>query len=1120
MNKIYLILLGIFLMPFFLQAQSLTNYQKEEIIFSKIQQSLEHFESHAHEHAHQLPHFMHLDHVEIEDQKVVFFLDMPLDYLNEEYDEHVFEEISLHLFNSIPEGFNLTQFELLVKDEQQTYVPINNFSNEPPRTYPAEEIAVDPGLPIRASDNKALMKKINESKFRNPYLAQGQISGSLSGKTVWLSPGHGWLYYTSLTNYSTQRGNTNDMVEDFGSIEGINYYLIKYLTNAGANVWMVRERDVNENEVIVDNTEAGYSETGSWSSTTSTGYNPTNGLLDQANGYRYASTVNGAADATATWSATIPEKGWYWVSVLFRSNANRTVDARYRVDHAGGSTWVSKNQEVHGNTWGYLGQFYFEPGGPASVTLTNETSDPTASQVIIADAVRFGGGINGAAGAARDIVDCTTTSAGPTNKPRFEESARMYAPYQYYPTCRGDVTMRPHYAEYELAKGTATEQANAIYLAWHTNASANGTARGTVTYAYDGSNGSFPVTAGSYDLQGFIHNELINDIKGGWDATWNDRGVKYANFGEVRELSTMPGTLMEVAFHDNPDDALALTTPFFRDLAARAMYQGIVKFFNDRDGSPSVLTPEAPTHLVAKNSGTGQITLTWDAPPAAGSGPSWEIEGDAPTGYKVYVGTHGRAFADGVLATGNSYTVTGLSPGTTYFFRVSSVNSGGESFPTSVVPARTPTTGTAVPYVIVDGFDRIDRAGAIRKTSSGALVNLRRLFLERMNSFDYATEHAHALASCNPSIAFDGAQNEAVRDGDISLLPYTLVNWYLGEESTVDETFDNTEIAVVQNYLDAGGDIIVSGAEIGWHLGRGSSTALQQGFYNNYLKATYLGDDGGTYNFTGVAGQIFAGVAGSFDDNTNCYYDSEFPDRLGANGGSSVVLNYSGGTADGAAVAYKNTFGVVNFGFPLETVISTSTRNSLMCNAVSFLDPLFLDIESLELTGRNDGLINHLDWTTLNEQETDYFQVQSSKDGFNFSSIQKIAAAGNFEGELSYSYEDQPPFSKTYYRIQLVNLDGSISYSNVVVLTQKGYFGVDVFPNPATDFVRFELKSNYTGGVHLMIHDITGKLILEKQWEVNPNHQEIIPTHQYSAGLYTYTLTFNNQTESGKLIIQ
>jgi len=50
-----------------------------------------------------------------------------------------------------------------------------------------------------------------------------------------------------------------------------------------------------------------------------------------------------------------------------------------------------------------------------------------------------------------------------------------------------------------------------------------------------------------------------------------------------------------------------------------------------------------------------------------------------------------------------------------------------------------------------------------------------------------------------------------------------------------------------------------------------------------------------------------------------------------------VVLNYNGGTNDGAAVAYEGDYHLVYFGFPLETVVDPTIRNALICKAAKFL---------------------------------------------------------------------------------------------------------------------------------------------------------------------------------------
>ena len=728
------------------------------------------------------------------------------------------------------------------------------------------------------------------------------LTGALTGKTVWLSPGHGW--HNTGSGFITQRGTTNQVVEDFITAETVDYYLLHYLMNAGANVWSVRERDVNTSEIIVNNDQGApaYTETGTWSNGSIAGYGGT---------YRF-STAAAASTATAVFKPAVTTSGLYWVSVRFISGANRVTDARFAVTHAGGTATYTVNEEVHGDTWIYLGQFYFFAGGNYNITISNQSAD--VGQAVIADAVRLGGGIGG-------DPDCLNGGAA-SSRPRFEESARQYAQYQGNPVCREDVTVRPTYAEWELAKGVSTEINNAVYVALHTNA---GGGTGTETYRYNGAGSNPNITPGSTQLRDSIHKQVIADIRAGWRSTWTDRGVKTANFGELRELYDIPGTLVELAFHDLAADAADLKAPEFRRIAARAIYKGILKFFRYRDGIPLVFLPEEPTRVAAKNTTSAQIQLSWVAPVTGG------IYGGAATGYRVYVSTNGRGFDNPVEVTTTSYTFSG-TPGTTYYFKITAFNAGGESFPSSVVAARTPSGASTDKYLLVDGFSRLDAAAMLLKYESAALGNVRRMVLDKMNNYSYMVEHGNGFSNCN--IAFDGVQREAVSAGTVLLANYTGVDWFAGEESTIEKTLDATEKQLIKNYLNAGGRLLISGAEIGWDLGRSASPNVDLDFYNNYLKAIYVSDDAATYNFTGTP-DLLNGTTGTFGNGVNGYYDVDYADVINTNGGSDLVLNYSGGA--GAGIGYKGAFKVLYFGFPIEAITNDNVRNNLICQSVTYL---------------------------------------------------------------------------------------------------------------------------------------------------------------------------------------
>jgi Fibronectin type III domain len=90
-------------------------------------------------------------------------------------------------------------------------------------------------------------------------------------------------------------------------------------------------------------------------------------------------------------------------------------------------------------------------------------------------------------------------------------------------------------------------------------------------------------------------------------------------------------------------------------------------------GAAAPVAPSAPQSLAA-TAGSGSVSLTWTPPASNG--------GAAITGYNVYRGTSAGGESAAPIATnvaGTSFTDTGLTNGTTYYYKVAAVNSAGVS---------------------------------------------------------------------------------------------------------------------------------------------------------------------------------------------------------------------------------------------------------------------------------------------------------------------------------------------------------------------------------------------------------------------------------------------------------
>ncbi len=92
--------------------------------------------------------------------------------------------------------------------------------------------------------------------------------------------------------------------------------------------------------------------------------------------------------------------------------------------------------------------------------------------------------------------------------------------------------------------------------------------------------------------------------------------------------------------------------------------------------------PSAPSNLTATAASSSQINLAWTA--SSTSGVTYNIYQSTTSGFTP---SASNRVATGVTAT--SYSATGLSASTTYYFRVTAANSGGESAPTSQASATT-----------------------------------------------------------------------------------------------------------------------------------------------------------------------------------------------------------------------------------------------------------------------------------------------------------------------------------------------------------------------------------------------------------------------------------------------
>lgn len=739
-----------------------------------------------------------------------------------------------------------------------------------------------------------------------PVVHPGPRDGFLSGRAVYVSQCHGYIHYTSLNRHSTQRGILFDTVEDFHNPEGANAFLIPMLEHAGAAVYTVRERDMGGARVIVDNGDAGYTETGGPFENGAVGW-ATPSVLDHGNNpFRNGTTRRApqGSGAVASWEPDVPADGMFGIYVSWDADPSHTDRAHYRITHPGGVIDRYFDQRVHGSTWQYVETLWLPQGtGGLKVELI---ADGTGSGWVSADAVRVGGGTNPIRRRG-DQVPARLWEMGAVGYTQFNGApASVYDPFGNGDGT--DPTARSRWAAWEHPEGE-----DAVYLSWHSNA-ANTQARGTVTYFAGGGADApsrFPsqcsrgAVTGSYTLSRLVQDELIATIRANHAPNWQDRDLRTACFAEVNPNHNpeMPATLVELAFHDNGADAAYLKDPRFRLDSSRAMYRGVVRYFAERDGLTPTYLPEAPQDLALVHDADGDLTLSWS--PGEVGAPF----GDAPTGYLVETSPDGRVW-DETFATTATEVDLHWPAGTERYVRVRATNDGGTSFPSEVIGARR-ADGCTAPVLVVSGFERFD-AGLLPRRPAPYIGTVVHMDLPRVNPGDVAVASGQAIAAAG--WAFDSITDARLLDVDLSA--YAAIWWVAGQESTLTVTIRPDQQEILRERVEQGVGLVASGSEILWDLdARG--TAADRAFAQDVFGALLRDDDAGTTQAQGVG--LLSGLDLSFGEDVGAPYPVPYPDSFVSE--AEVVATYAGG-----AIAGVRQGPSVLFGFPFETIGDRAAR--------------------------------------------------------------------------------------------------------------------------------------------------------------------------------------------------
>lgn len=718
------------------------------------------------------------------------------------------------------------------------------------------------------------------------------VTAGLQNRHLSLWASHG-RYWDAERGWKWQRPNLFCTTEDLFTQTIVVPYLIPMLENAGAIVFTPRERDWQQQEIVVDNDDRhsiAYQEFVNgkkWKNCDSLGFaNLQASYQDGENPFqmgtvRQAKATKRKKNSLVSYQPNFQKEGKYAVYVSYQTLPKSVPDAKYIVYHKGQATEFTVNQRMGGGTWVYLGTFEFDKGCNEfnRVVCTNHAS---RRGVVTTDAVRFGGGMGN-----------IERGGFVSGLPRCLEGARYYAqwagaPYSVYGGRKGkndyadDINTRSMMTNW-LGGGSVYMPAMdgkrvpiELSLALHSDAGYNpdgqstwGTLAICTTEFNDGMLNSGISRFASKDFAKALRDNLVEDMTN----TFGSFGKRYLwdrNYSETR-LPEVPSAIIEMLSHQSFPDMRIAQDPMGKFTIARSIYKTILRFVSSNHDEPYVVQPLAPNHFSVEVDELGYASLTWNAQldktePTA-----------KPTSYIVYQAEGKGGFDNGTMVRSNIYNVK-LEPGKLYNFRVAAVNQGGESFPSETLSALYNPTATnkilivnnfhrlASPQVVdndsIQGFDFDQDPGVSYGLTAGWSGKQRVFDIHRMgiesssglgysgnemigqfvagNDFNHTVEHAQAIASGNKySIA--SCSSEAILSGRVKMTDYQAVDLinglerYDGYTHQYYKTFTPAMQKRIKYYALNGGKLLVSGS----YNGSDMQDEEEKSFMGAILKVNY-----------------------------------------------------------------------------------------------------------------------------------------------------------------------------------------------------------------------------------------------------------------------------------------
>jgi hypothetical protein len=149
--------------------------------------------------------------------------------------------------------------------------------------------------------------------------------------------------------------------------------------------------------------------------------------------------------------------------------------------------------------------------------------------------------------------------------------------------------------------------------------------------------------------------------------------------------------------------------------------------------------------------------------------------------------------------------------------------------------------------------------------------------------------------------------------------------------------------------------------------------------------------------------------------------------------------------------------------------------------------------------------IINLNWVALQEINLNAYNVEWSTDAINFTTIAVIVAKGNATNNqlVQYNFQHKNFTEQNYYRLKMMDNNGTYQYSSVIPVSTTKSRNIQVYPNPANDFLTIQIDKPINTAIEMSVIDATGKPLMQVKF-AEAKYQ--LNVKNLATGLYTLQL--------------